>query len=253
MTPFNYNSILDFIEVLTTSIHVKIKEILPVWPYALAGLDSISGLTKKKSYPEKNNTEFVAIEGQSANNNHFQLQQKGIKNGIYYIVLADLVGSTQFLKKHGNAKASDRIIKFVESGIKALDMNEHENTSAFLKEVGDCVLLIFQHFSDVQQWHDSFKELLDDLNPTQMEPYSIRTCVHIGEVCLHDANPLCLSVSETFKMEKLVGADKLVLSEIAAHIAAPTINKINFQLKPFTASNGQTMHELMNTVVVFDT
>ena len=132
-------------------------------------------------------------------------------------------------------------------------MNVHENTAAFLKEVGDCVLLIFQHFSDVQLWHDSFKEILTDLESDEMEPYSIRTCVHIGEVCLHDANPLCLCVSETFKMEKSVDADKLVLSDIAAHIAGPTINKMNFHLNPFSARNGQTMHELRNTVAVLDT
>lgn len=51
----------------------------------------------------------------------------------------------------------------------------------------------------------------------------IRTCVHVGEVSLQGVNPLSLAVSQAFKMEKLVPAGAVVLTETAYNIAWPTI------------------------------
>jgi hypothetical protein len=53
----------------------------------------------------------------------------------------------------------------------------------------------------------------------------LRTCVHVGEVSLAGTNPLSLAVSQTFKMEKNVGASHIVLTNPAFRNAWPTMDK----------------------------
>ena len=127
------------------------------------------------------------------------------------------------------------IINFVQAGVSSFINCEKVNRAYFLKEIGDSILFIFTHASDIVKWHEAFNSKLSELSKVIDEPYEIRTCVHLGEVCLHDANPLCLSVSETFKMEKQVRAGKIVFSDLAAKVAAPTLNGSSFKLVPYNS------------------
>lgn len=151
-----------------------------------------------------------------------ELQSQGIlRDGVYYIVLADLVDSTKYSAEHGNAKLAQRIRHFVKFSFDALNESEIKNTSVFLKEIGDAVLFVFQHFPDILKWRDSFQKYLDLFKDA--DPYEFRTCIHIGEVSLDGVIPISLAVSQTFKMEKSVGANDIVLTAPAFHVAWPTI------------------------------
>lgn len=108
------------------------------------------------------------------------LQAQGvIRHGLYYIVLVDLVGSTKFLAQHGNKEAVERIERFVVSSFHALNDLKLSNVALFIKEIGDAVLYIFQHFPDVLNWRASFADLLQ-LSAVK-EPIRIRTCVHVAK------------------------------------------------------------------------
>ena len=154
-----------------------------------------------------------------------ELQSQGvIRNGIYYIALADLVGSTKYSAEHGNTRMNMRIKHFVTSSFQALKISNIINTAIFLKEIGDAVLFVFQHFPDILKWRDNFHRLL---NPSTevIEPFVIRTCIHVGEVSLNGVNPISLAISQTFKMEKAVRPNDIGLTEPAYHIAWPTISR----------------------------
>jgi len=152
-----------------------------------------------------------------------ELQSQGlIRNGLYYVVLVDLVGSTKFAAEHGNEKAIERIRFFVTSSFRALNEANVKNVALFVKEIGDAVLLIFQHFPDILSWRASFAAGLELYGESAIE---IRTCIHLGEVFLEGVNPLSLAVSQCFKMEKSVAAGDIVLTESAYHVAWPTITR----------------------------
>jgi class 3 adenylate cyclase len=155
-------------------------------------------------------------EAQQAISKIYELQSQGLlRNGLYYVVLIDLVGSTKFAAEHGNAAVSERVKFFVSSSFRALNEAEVSNLSLFVKEIGDAVLFVFQHFVDVLRWRASLGKGLALAEKLKMGRISIRTCVHLGEVFLDGVNPLSLAVSQCFKMEKKVKAEEIVLTDIA--------------------------------------
>jgi class 3 adenylate cyclase len=151
-----------------------------------------------------------------------ELQFQGvIRNGVYYIVLADLVGSTKYAAAHGNDALAKRIQQFVLSSFHALNETHLKNIGLFLKEIGDAVLFIFQHFPDVIRWKVEFDKWLAIFGDE--EPLEVRVCVHLGEVYLDGVNPLSIAVSQAFKMEKQVQTGHVVLTDPAYCVAWPTI------------------------------
>ena len=90
------------------------------------------------------------------------LQSQGlVRSGLYYLVVSDLVGSTDYMAEHGNAAADKRIEHFVRSAFNAIGQIELTNTAIFVKEIGDAVLLIFQCFPDILRWQGEFEAYLD--------------------------------------------------------------------------------------------
>jgi class 3 adenylate cyclase len=146
-----------------------------------------------------------------------------ILDGIYYIVLADLVGSTKFGAKWGNDALTARIHTFVGAAKKALEnARMSSNTGRFLKSVGDGVLIAFNHFPDVVQWQMEFDGELS-LAESGQEQFQTRTCVHAGELRFDEGDTLNLATNQVSKMEKSVGAGEMVLSDIAHQLAVPSL------------------------------
>lgn len=166
---------------------------------------------------------YAQNEASSALNKIFELQSQGIiRDGIYYIVLVDIVGSTKYAAEFGNQKLNDRIKMFVTYSFNALSESKIKNNGIFLREIGDAVLFIFQHFPDILKWRDNLQKYLDIFGKFK-DPFELRTCVHVGEVTLTGVNPITLAVSQTFKMEKTVQANHIVLTDPAFNVAWPTI------------------------------
>lgn len=165
---------------------------------------------------------YARGEASAALDKIIELQSQGIiRDGIYYIVLVDIVGSTKFAAEFGNTRLSERIKTFVTHSFKALSESQIKNSAIFLREIGDAVLFIFQHFPDVLKWRDNLQKYMDIVGGNT--PYSLRTCVHVGEVTLEGVNPITLAVSQTFKMEKTVQPNDIVLTDPAYHVAWPTV------------------------------
>jgi class 3 adenylate cyclase len=179
------------------------------------------------AYAQKEAAEAIARVSDS--------QKQGVlRNGLYYIVLADLAGSTKYGEKHGNDALSERIKSFILSSFNALNEVRPINLGLFVKEIGDAVLFVFQHFPDILLWSSSFRRCLDLLGKRDDE-YRFRTCINIGEVSLQGVNPLSLAVSQTFKMEKAVPAGDIVLTEPAFYVAWPTVARAYYGFSPIAS------------------
>lgn len=169
-------------------------------------------------------TLFRGVKGQPFHlPENMQETPKKIPDGIYYIVLADLVESTKFVVRMGNDALMARIQIFVEAAKKAIEnANMSSNSGHFIKSVGDAVLIAFSHFPDIVQWQMEFDGTLD-LAENLGEPYRKRICVHAGEIRFFEGDTAALAINQMFKMEKAVQAGDVVLTEIARHLALPSL------------------------------
>lgn len=150
--------------------------------------------------------------------------KKIITNGLYYIVLVDLVGSTKYGIDKGNQALSKRIELFITSSVQALNSFELKSKALFIKEIGDAALFMFHHFPDILEWNYNLRKLLD-IHKWIDSPFIIRTVIHTGEVFLKGVNPIALSVSQAFKIEKDVPDNSIGLTESAFLSAYPTISR----------------------------
>ena len=152
------------------------------------------------------------------------LHMQGVlHNGLYYIVLVDLVGSTNYQNEFGNEEANNRIKIFITMAIQAIKETHLESISLYIKELGDAVLMIFQHFPDILRWLYTMKKFLNDFEETTKKPFGHRTIIHAGEISLEGVNPVCLAVSQLFKLEKNVNQGEIVLTNSAYQLAYPSI------------------------------
>ena len=166
---------------------------------------------------------YAQREAEEALDKVIELQQQGIlRDGVYYILLSDLVGSTGYGVRKGYEALQKRIQRFVTSSFRARNEYKLTNLGLFVKEIGDAVLYVFQHFPDILKFLNAFKGWLSTYSEDD-EPYNIRTCVHIGEVALQGVNPLSLAVSQVFKMEKSVPSNEIFLTKSAYEVAWPSI------------------------------
>lgn len=139
--------------------------------------------------------------------------------GIYYIVLADLIGNTNFNVKYGDKAGDTRIEWFQTCAIEALGKELPSNFAAYLKPIADAALLIFGSFRDVVGWSNRFTAAMNSMSDeyvqlcdpdeddvdAKVEDFRLRSrrLVHLGEVRFREASdPICLSVSQTFHVEK---------------------------------------------------
>ncbi len=155
-----------------------------------------------------------------------ELRAQGLlHDGLYYLVLGDIVGATRMTAKLGNKEMASRIQFFVRDSFGALHDFQPRNVALFLKEIGDAVLWVFSHFPDILRWHSGLSARLAIFNQSAWRdsPIGFRTIVHVGEVHLSGVNPVALAVSQAFKMEKHAAAGDILLSETAYRVAWPSI------------------------------
>lgn len=146
-----------------------------------------------------------------------------IPNGIYYVIHADTVGSTEHALRMGNTALNCRAHTFVECSRKALENAKmSSNSGRFVKSIGDGVLIVFSHFPDVVQWWLELQPLLH-LESVDQEPLKARVRVHAGEVQFTEGDAFALAINQVVKLDKKARSHKFVLSEIAHALALPSV------------------------------
>ena len=172
--------------------------------------------------------------------------------GLYYIVLADLVGNTRFNATYGDAEGDVRTQWFHTCVIESLGEIVLENYVAFSKTIGDASLLMFSSFKDVFQWSARLDHNLESMTAEYPESLEIRNVeydeesldqrmgdfamkarrlVHLGEVSYKEhSDPLSLAVSQTFKMEKSFGKTHLGCTQPVADAIKPKLSELGARL-----------------------
>ena len=90
-----------------------------------------------------------------------EMESKSLfRPGLYYIVLTDLCGNTDFNAKYGDTEGDIRIEWFQTAAIQSLGEIKIKNYVAFTKTIGDAALLIFSSFLDVFAWAETFTKNL---------------------------------------------------------------------------------------------
>ena len=173
--------------------------------------------------------------------------------GLYYIVLADLIGNTAFNAKYGDAEGDVRVEWFQTTAIESVGEMEVRNFVAFSKSAGDAALLIFSSFKDVYDWSERFSKNLRDISSEYEENLGIRCVeyderqlgqrlkdfelrarrlVHLGEISYKDhSEPLSLAVSQTFKIEKNFSETDLGCTQPVADAIRPKLDELGLQLE----------------------
>lgn len=186
-----------------------------------------------------------------------EMQKKSLfREGLYYIVIADIAGNTDFNIKYGNAHADLRDQWFHTSIIEALGHIKLNNYANFVKTIGDAALLVFSSIGDIIQWSEELNLVLgkynqeyarkindgelplyiDDehTNKDQIRDFelNVRRIVHLGEVQYVDEyDPLSLAVSQTFKAEKEFGRTDLGCTGRVANIIKPALIEYGYTLR----------------------
>ncbi len=147
-------------------------------------------------------------------------------DGVYYVVLADLVGSTDYMKRMGNAAGVARFNAFSRAAKEALIDSKPKNSGEFIKDAGDAVLLVFRYFPDIVEWRLKFDGSLNFAWPHD-ERLAARLWVHAGEVSFRTGDAHGLAVSQIFKIEakskRNIQEGQLVLTHAAREIADPAL------------------------------
>jgi hypothetical protein len=94
--------------------------------------------------------------------------------GLYYIVLVDLRGNTEFNVKYGNSEGDVRVQWFQTAVIESIGQIAPQNYVAFSKTIGDAALLIFSSFRDVLKWSEKLTENLSGLEQEYPENLDTR-------------------------------------------------------------------------------
>jgi hypothetical protein len=221
----------------------------------LKSVDEVEGAERFLNLPKgslRNFPRYALTEAIEAIDNVRYMEQNSLfRPGLYYIVLADLVGNTAFNARYGNEEGDRRVEWFHTAAIQSIGQIEPLNYVTFNKTIGDASLLIFSAFEDVYKWSEKFKENLDRLSEeydfmdgdgaeesredrARVRAFTLkaRRLVHIGEVAYKEGiDPLSLAVSQTFKIEKHFSEIALGCTQAVADAVGPKLSELNLHLR----------------------
>lgn len=231
-------------------------------PKHLSFYDDVQALERYLNLPEGGLSNIPIYARKPAVDAIIKVQEMEKKTqfrpGLYYIVLADLRGNTAFNAKYGNAEGDVRVEWFQTTVVQTIGEIDIHNYVAFNKTIGDAALVIFSSFADVLAWSKRLTTNLSGLAAEYPENLEIRgvdvdhdvleqqvmdfdlkarRLVHIGEVSYKGvSDPLCLAVSQTFKIEKAFDGDELGCTQAVRDVAGPLASELGIEFQINRAS-----------------
>ena len=220
----SYKIIMDGLVLLETYLTSRPPEAI-----ALSKLKEIAKLGLDKM--QKMNTELqdgVVDIGKKHN----------LRNGLYYVVLIDLFGSTIASSKMNGAEFHEWVKKFIRITKEALN-GRKKNLCVFVKSIGDGTLFLFRNFDDILVWKNNVDEsckrhndICTKAGKLDFHQYHHKTIIHLAEIYFdkenYDAN--AFGINLVFKVEKKFGKDEIGITEGIKQIILPEINSGKFKI-----------------------
>jgi len=161
-----------------------------------------------------------------------------LRDGLYYLVLIDVAGSTLASSKMNGSEFHEWVKKFIRIAKEALNIRKR-NLSVFVKSIGDGALFLFRNFDDILDWKNKVDESCRFHNDSctkagKLDFYQFhhKTIIHLGEVFFdrenYDANAFGINI--VFKVEKKFGKDEIGITEAVKQIILPEINTGKFKI-----------------------
>lgn len=141
------------------------------------------------------------------------------RDGVYYLVLIDLVGSTAMMVTLGEVAGIQKILRFTGRLRYLILARNYVSEARFVKEIGDAGLMAFQNKEDVYRFLQYW-----NIENRIGESFPVRTVVHRGQVYFDGKNPISIEVSRLFKMEKMAKEGEVLWSESASDLGVPDFN-----------------------------
>jgi hypothetical protein len=163
-------------------------------------------------------------------------KKHNLRDGLYYVVVIDLVGSTLTSSKMNGTAFNGWIKEFIKITREALSRG-NRNLTVFVKSVGDGALFLFRNFEDILDWKNKVDELCSHHNnlckrhgKPDFVQYHHKTIIHLGEVYFdrtnYDANAFGIHLA--FKIEKKFGKDEIGITDTVKQTILQEINSGKF-------------------------
>ena len=156
-------------------------------------------------------------------------EENQIQSGLYYIVLIDLVGSTNAAGKMDPQENIERINKFIGFTKSAIN-NNSRNKIEHLLQIKDASLILFCNFEDILDWYKKISELLQKFNDEcdvkkidEIYKMYCKVATQAGEVHFYKADPIALAVDQVFKIEKYLKSGYFGVTDRVREIILPRI------------------------------
>lgn len=165
-------------------------------------------------------------------------KKHNLKDGLFYVALIDLAGSTIASSKMSGAEFNDWIKKFIGITRDALNIKKR-NLGVFVKSIGDASLFLFRNFYDVLDWKNKVDELCSQHNEIckkegklHLYQYYHKTIIHLSEVYFDRTNSdtNAFGVHLVFKVEKRFGKNEIGITETVKQIILQEINAGKFRI-----------------------
>jgi len=161
-----------------------------------------------------------------------------LRDGLYYVVLIDVSGSTTASSKMNGTEFHEWIRKFIRITKEALNTRK-KNLCVFVKSIGDGALFLFRNFDDILEWKNNVDEscrrhndICTKAGKLDFHQFHHKTIIHLGEVYFdrenYDAN--AFGINLVFKVEKKFGGDEIGITEAVKQIILPEINAGKFRI-----------------------
>lgn len=165
-------------------------------------------------------------------------KRHNLKNGLYYIVLIDISGSSIASDQMYQSKYPGWINDFTRLTKKALDFS-HRNDAAYGLSCGDGSLFLFRNFDDILEWRTNTTNLCTEHNKKcksgkiDVPEYHNKIIVHLGEVDFDkdDEDPKSFAVNIVFKIEKKFVKNDFGVTEAVKQAILPEIRSGRFGIK----------------------
>ncbi len=165
-------------------------------------------------------------------------KKHNLRDGLFYVVLIDLAGSTLASSKMDGIAFTEWIKKFIQITKEALNTRQR-NLAVFVKSVGDGALFLFRNFEDIIQWKKRVDEACRQHNENckkvgkpDFQQYHHKTVIHLSEVYFdmenYDANAFGINV--VFKVEKKFARGEIGITDLVKQLILSEINSGKFRI-----------------------